>query len=59
MSTKYEKKISIVGKNGAYIIEDGRIDLVVDTKSIKGKRAVNYKFLEAIRVALQKARASR
>jgi len=45
-----------VGKNGAYIIEDGKISLVTETKKIKNRQPVPAKLLEAIKEALEKGK---
>ncbi len=57
MNETENNELTIVGKNGAYIIKDGNISLVTETKNIKGKMPINHKFLKAIKDALEKSKS--
>ncbi len=46
----------IEGKNGVYIVEEGKISLLSETKNFKEKRPVNHKLIKKIKELLEHAK---
>lgn len=46
----------IVGKHGVYLIDGDSVDILGDSKQVKGKIPVSQKLIETLRVLIEKNR---